>query len=168
MSVSIISCPSCKNLVLSDTVQCPTCQHVLKPEHANANAADLPAVVKAAEDEVECPDCGEQVRSGLVRCWRCGGFLREDIAEKYQKMLEAGVRPTGPTAKRFFYGLLTMDALENKNVELLEKLYAMQADGASERELGQLKRLCDAIDELKKGFSALRDAIMKKKDEKKD
>ena len=88
MSVSIISCPSCKNLVLSDTVQCPTCQHVLKPEHANANAADLPAVVKAAEDEVECPDCGEQVRSGLVRCWRCGGFLREDIAEKYQKMLD--------------------------------------------------------------------------------
>ena len=36
----------------------------------------------------ECPDCGEQVRSGLVRCWRCGGFLREDIAEKYQKMLD--------------------------------------------------------------------------------
>lgn len=88
MSVSIISCPSCKNLVLSDTVQCPTCQHVLKPEHESANAADLPAVVKAAQDEVECPDCGEQVRSGLVRCWRCGGFLREDIAEKYQEMLD--------------------------------------------------------------------------------
>jgi hypothetical protein len=88
MSVSIISCPSCKNLVLSDTVQCPTCQHVLKPDHAGANAADLPAVVKAGEDEVECPDCGEHVRSGLVRCWRCGGFLREDIAAKYQKMLD--------------------------------------------------------------------------------
>ncbi len=88
MSVSIISCPSCKNLVLSDTVQCPTCQHVLKPEHGGANSGDLPSVVKAAEDEVECPDCGEHVRSGLVRCWRCGGFLREDIAQKYQKMLD--------------------------------------------------------------------------------
>lgn len=29
------------------------------------------------------------VRKGLVRCWRCGGFLREDIASKYQQMQEA-------------------------------------------------------------------------------
>jgi rubredoxin len=88
MSVSIISCPSCKNLVLSDTVQCPTCHHVLKPEQGGAQVGDLPSVVRAAEDEVACPDCGELVRSGLVRCWRCGGFLREEMAEKYQKMLD--------------------------------------------------------------------------------
>lgn len=89
MSVSIISCPSCKNLVLSDTVQCPTCHHVLKPEQTTANSDDLPSVVRASQDEVACPDCGELVRSGLVRCWRCGGFLREEIAEKYQQMLDA-------------------------------------------------------------------------------
>ncbi len=88
MSVSIISCPSCKSLILSDTIQCPTCKHVLKEELANGITADLPAVERAA-DEVACPDCGENVRRGLVRCWRCGGFLREDIAESYQKMLDA-------------------------------------------------------------------------------
>ncbi len=89
MSVSITSCPNCKSLVLSDTVQCPTCKHVLKKEHGDTPAPDLPSVVRAGEDEVDCPDCGERVRSGLVRCWRCGGFLRQDIAEKYQEMLDA-------------------------------------------------------------------------------
>jgi hypothetical protein len=88
MSVSIISCPSCKSLVLSDTIQCPTCKHVLKADLAAGVASDLPAVERAS-DEVPCPDCGENVRSGLVRCWRCGGFLRADIAESYQKMLDA-------------------------------------------------------------------------------
>ncbi len=89
MSVSIISCPSCKSLVLSDTVQCPTCQHLLKEELKDAVPAELPAIVRASEDEVPCPDCGEMVRTGLVRCWRCGGFLREDIAERYQEMLDS-------------------------------------------------------------------------------
>lgn len=88
MSVSIISCPSCKSLILSDTIQCPTCKHVLKEEMADGIAPDLPAVERAT-DEIPCPDCGEKVRKGLVRCWRCGGFLREDIAESYQKMLDA-------------------------------------------------------------------------------
>lgn len=94
MSVSIISCPGCKQLILSDTVQCPTCQHVLDEDKAGRITTELPAVVKAGEDEVPCPDCGEQVRAGLVRCWRCGGFLREDIAEKYQKMLESPQKAT--------------------------------------------------------------------------
>lgn len=93
MSVSIISCPSCKTLVLSDTHQCPTCKHILNAETKSEPEQDLPAVVRASEDEVSCPDCGEQVRSGLVRCWRCGGFLREDIAESYQKMLDAPQEP---------------------------------------------------------------------------
>ncbi|NQV28431.1 MAG: hypothetical protein HQ518_29105, partial [Rhodopirellula sp.] len=88
MSVSIISCPSCKSLILSDTIQCPTCKHVMKEELAAGSATDLPAVERAS-DEIPCPDCGENVRNGLVRCWRCGGFLREDIAASYQKMLDA-------------------------------------------------------------------------------
>jgi hypothetical protein len=88
MSVSIISCPSCKSLILSDTIQCPTCKHVMKEELAASVASDLPAVERAT-DEVPCPDCGEKVRKGLVRCWRCGGFLRQDIADSYQKMLDA-------------------------------------------------------------------------------
>lgn len=99
MSVSIVSCPSCKSLILSDTAQCPTCQHVIKPEKAAIITQDLPAVGRAAGDVVECPDCGEEVRSGLVRCWRCGGFLRGDIAESYEKMLDApqaAAYPDGP------------------------------------------------------------------------
>ena len=94
MSVSIISCPGCKQLILSDTVQCPSCQHVLDEDKAGRITTELPAVVKAGEDEVPCPDCGEQVRAGLVRCWRCGGFLREEIAETYQKMLEGPQKAT--------------------------------------------------------------------------
>ena len=88
MSVSIISCPSCQSLILSDTIRCPTCNHIQKEELAEGVASDLPAVERAT-DEIPCPDCGEKVREGLVRCWRCGGFLREEIAESYQKMLDA-------------------------------------------------------------------------------
>lgn len=38
--------------------------------------------------EVPCPLCNEMVRTGLVRCWNCGSFMREDIAEAYRKMQE--------------------------------------------------------------------------------
>lgn len=51
--------------------------------------AELPAISRASSDSIPCPDCGEMVRKGLVRCWRCGGFLREDIASTYQKMQES-------------------------------------------------------------------------------
>ena len=88
MSVSIRSCPSCKSLILSDTMQCPTCNHVLKEEAAHLGT-ELPAISRASADAVPCPDCGEMVRKGLVRCWRCGGFLREEIASTYQKMQDA-------------------------------------------------------------------------------
>lgn len=36
--------------------------------------------------ENPCPDCGEMVRPNSVRCWNCGGFMREDMAVKYQQM----------------------------------------------------------------------------------
>ncbi|MEZ6056419.1 MAG: hypothetical protein R3C01_06915 [Planctomycetaceae bacterium] len=49
----------------------------------------LPGERVAAASEVPCPDCGEKVRAGLVRCWNCGCFLREDIANKFQKMQQA-------------------------------------------------------------------------------
>jgi len=58
-------------------------------EKAQRMVQELPAIVRASEDEVPCPDCGEMVRSGLVRCWRCGGFLRKDIAETFQKMQDS-------------------------------------------------------------------------------
>ena len=36
--------------------------------------------------EKPCPDCGEMVRPNSVRCWNCGGFMRQDMAVKYQQM----------------------------------------------------------------------------------
>jgi len=88
MSVSIQSCPSCRTLLLTDTVQCPLCQHVVDPEAAAQFSGELPDVV-VVEDRsggVECADCGEVVRPELVRCWRCGAFLRPEIAARYQEM----------------------------------------------------------------------------------
>lgn len=38
--------------------------------------------------EIPCPCCNEMVRVGLVRCWNCSAFMREDIAEAYRKMQE--------------------------------------------------------------------------------
>lgn len=43
---------------------------------------------KNRPSEVPCPLCNEMVRTGLVRCWNCGSFMREDIAEAYRKMQE--------------------------------------------------------------------------------
>ena len=35
---------------------------------------------------VPCPECGEMVRPGLVRCWSCGAFMREDVAARFAQM----------------------------------------------------------------------------------
>jgi hypothetical protein len=113
MSVSIITCPGCKQLILSDTVQCPTCHHVFDEEKASKITTELPTVVKAAEDEISCPDCGEMVRAGLVRCWRCGGFLREEIAETYQKMLD------GP--QKVTYSEVAAEQLNQKKTDVSKK-----------------------------------------------
>ncbi len=42
--------------------------------------------VEAPEEEVPCPGCNELVRKGLVRCWNCGTFMQQDIAESYRRM----------------------------------------------------------------------------------
>jgi len=74
-------------MLLSDTVQCPSCRHVLDPDRAAEIPASAP-VAKSAEPmpEEPCPSCGSPVREGLVRCWNCGTFMREEIAESYQRM----------------------------------------------------------------------------------
>lgn len=36
--------------------------------------------------EDPCPSCGAMVRRGLVRCWSCNGFMRQDIAARYERM----------------------------------------------------------------------------------
>ena len=88
MSVSIQSCPSCRTLLLTDTVQCPLCEHVVNPETTEGFSGELPGAVAVEDhgDGVECGDCGEVVRPELVRCWRCGAFLRPEIAARFQEM----------------------------------------------------------------------------------
>lgn len=44
--------------------------------------------------EMPCPDCGEMVRPNSVRCWNCGGFMRKDMAVKYQQM-QLNPKPMG-------------------------------------------------------------------------
>lgn len=44
--------------------------------------------------EKPCPDCGEMVRPNSVRCWNCGGFMRKDMAVKYQQM-QMNPKPMG-------------------------------------------------------------------------
>ena len=35
----------------------------------------------------QCPKCGDEVPAGLVRCWKCNAFMREDVAEKYKNLV---------------------------------------------------------------------------------
>lgn len=90
MSVSIVTCPECKTLLLSDTMQCPTCHHVPNPNKAIdlSGAKTHSQVMGSSADEIPCPECSEMVRKELVRCWQCGAFLRQEIAETYQRMRE--------------------------------------------------------------------------------
>ena len=87
MSTVIRSCPGCKSLILSDTDQCPECGHVL---HERKNSQTSTTVegssLRSATLLDPCPHCSEMVRTGLVRCWSCNGFMREDVAARYRKM----------------------------------------------------------------------------------
>ena len=85
MPVTITSCPECKTMVFNDTVQCPSCLHVLNKSDAESpqrESSSLPTGI--VEDR--CSSCGEMVRRGLVRCWNCSEFIRKDIAESYNRM----------------------------------------------------------------------------------
>jgi hypothetical protein len=60
----------------------------VKSDVAEQFSGELPDAVAVEDrsDGVKCTDCGEVVRPELVRCWRCGAFLRADIAARYQEM----------------------------------------------------------------------------------
>lgn len=53
----------------------------------------------AGPGEIPCPDCGEQVRKELVRCWRCGGFLRQEIADSYERMRQNAPPTSAPVLR---------------------------------------------------------------------
>ncbi len=87
MSTVIRSCPGCKSLILSDTDQCPECGHVFYQRRDSEVSATVDVdTLKTASIHEPCPHCGEMVRSGLVRCWSCNGFMRADIAARYNDL----------------------------------------------------------------------------------
>jgi hypothetical protein len=92
MAVPFIACPSCDTLLLSDTVRCPECRKVLNENRLRELGGDLlESLPDKVLDESPCPSCNEMVKKGLVRCWSCSSFMREDIAQAYQR-LQSGPR----------------------------------------------------------------------------
>lgn len=87
MSTDFRSCPSCKAMVLADTYECPECGHAFDEEKSKQLTRTTAVEdLKSASLEEECRNCGAMVRSGLVRCWNCNAFMRDDIARRYQQI----------------------------------------------------------------------------------
>ncbi len=86
MSVSLVHCPECNTLLLGDTLQCPTCHHVLDEKRAASAVPPEKEPVGTSVTHDACPGCGEMVRRGLVRCFNCGTFMRGEIAQSYQRL----------------------------------------------------------------------------------
>ncbi|OYW14003.1 MAG: hypothetical protein B7Z55_16140, partial [Planctomycetales bacterium 12-60-4] len=84
MDISILTCPKCNAMVLSDAAKCHVCDHVLDQDRtADVEIPALPTDNAVAEDLEACKECGETYRRGLVRCWNCGAFTRSEIKEAY-------------------------------------------------------------------------------------
>ncbi len=87
MIASILACPKCNSLVMEDTVICPNCQHVLKPEQAEMVQELVASTPKFdGSQEISCRECGAMNRQGQVRCWQCGAFMKEDMERVYLAM----------------------------------------------------------------------------------
>ena len=86
MTTEFQSCPGCDSFILSDTYQCPECGYILDEDRAQAAQSQAQSDVKGAEMYDICAECGESVRTGLVRCWKCNAFMREDVAQRYAEM----------------------------------------------------------------------------------
>ncbi|MCA8983204.1 MAG: hypothetical protein KDA76_05535 [Planctomycetaceae bacterium] len=87
MIASILACPKCNTLIMEDTVICPGCHHVLKPDHAPLAKKIVAASPKYdGSQEVACRECEAMNRPGQVRCWQCGAFMQEEMERIYIAM----------------------------------------------------------------------------------
>jgi len=87
MNISIITCPQCNAMVLSDAARCHVCDHSFA-DHASEDVPQvLPTDHLIADDLHTCNHCGETYRTGLVRCWNCGKFTRDEIKAAYDDMV---------------------------------------------------------------------------------
>lgn len=78
------TCPVCESLILSDTPSCPECGH-----HFSEGGDEPTASIHERGTIVyePCPNCGDDVPAGLLRCWSCNTFMREDVEEKYKQLV---------------------------------------------------------------------------------
>ncbi len=88
MSTAIHNCPNCSSVIIADTDECPECGHIL--DQSRAEKAVLlddmsPARMRQLQKEV-CPHCGEGVPVGLLRCWQCNGFMRQEIEDRFNEL----------------------------------------------------------------------------------
>lgn len=75
-------------MLLGDTPQCPHCGLVLDQSRVTELGEFIPAselILTDEEEQNQCRQCGEMVRVGLVRCWNCGAFAKEDIEASYRE-----------------------------------------------------------------------------------
>ncbi len=118
---------------------CPSCHHVLKE-----GSDHLAALYSAADTkydgskDVACRECEALNRDGLVRCWQCGAFLREEIEHAYQEMKAhpAQAQPVLPIPD---LSELSEEAPENgpasdDDFELAEEVSMVQAEHVTEPE----------------------------------
>ena len=85
MSDNFQACPGCESLILSDTESCPECGYAFRD---GAVVLATPRHERIATPSQQCPRCGDEVPAGLVRCWSCNTFMREDVAEEYRKLVD--------------------------------------------------------------------------------
>ncbi len=100
MTITIVTCPKCGALVLGDTAECYACHHVLNVSAPTMGRTALPTDAAVADDLEVCTSCGETYRKGLVRCWSCGAFTRQEIADAYQNMM--AVQSSRPVEDRAY------------------------------------------------------------------
>jgi len=85
MAEQFQTCPGCESLILSDTPACPECGHKF---HADAAIPVAHTHERGETLHQTCPQCGDEIPAGLVRCWSCNSFMRKDVAEKYQALVD--------------------------------------------------------------------------------
>lgn len=88
MSTAIHNCPQCSAVIIADTDECPDCGHVLDQSRVEKIVLLDDATPARSSDirTVKCPHCSELVPTGLLRCWSCNGFMRQDIEDRYNEL----------------------------------------------------------------------------------
>jgi len=88
MSTTIHNCPQCSAVIIADTDECPDCGHVLDQSRVEKIVLLDDATPARSSDirTVKCPHCSELVPTGLLRCWSCNGFMRQDIEDRYNEL----------------------------------------------------------------------------------